>query len=232
MGGIGRTLFGGPSEQSSSSESGNHAWGPISGAFTPALGYVTGAGNMVQNLLSGSGQNQGLNNFANSTGMKFVMDQGMKGITSSQAAKGLLNSGSTLKAMNKYGQGVGSTYLNNYMDNIFKLGNLGIGAGSVMANAGQWSKSESEGQGAKSGILPQLIQAGSMIAASDIRLKSDIKHVHTAKDGLKVYEYTIDGTRQTGVMAHEVKKLRPWAFVPNFRGEFSGVNYGTLGSIA
>lgn len=229
MGGVGRTLFGGPSEQSSSS--GNHAWEPISDAFTPALGYTTTGGNMVQGLLSGSGQNQNLNNFANSTGMEFVRDQGMKGITSSQASRGLLGSGSTLKAMNKFGQGVGSTYLNGYMDNAFKLGNLGLGAGGVMANAGNWSKSKGEGQ--KNGILSSLVSAGAGIpGVSDRRLKSDIEHVHTAKDGLKIYTYIIDGKRQTGVMAHEVKQLRPHAFIPNFRGKFHGVDYGKIGSFA
>jgi hypothetical protein len=231
MGGIGKTLFGDSGGGSTSdSESGNHAWGPINSAFSPALGYVTSAGNMVQNLLSGSGQNQGLNNFANSSGMEFVRDQGMQGITSSQAARGLLNSGSTLKAMNKFGQGVGSTYLNNYMDNAFKLGGLGLQAGGVMANAGQWSKSHSESEGGgKQGILPMALQAAAMIPGlSDRRLKNDVIHVDTLSDGLKVYEYTIFGRHQRGVMADEVKELRPEAFRPKIFGGYDGVDYSKI----
>jgi hypothetical protein len=226
MGGIGRTLFGGPSESSSESESGNHAYGPISGAFTPALGYVTSGGNMMQNLLMGSGQNQNLNNFANSTGMQFVMDQGSRAITGSQAARGLLNSGGTAKALTKFGQGVGSTYLNNYMDNLYKLSNIGLGAGGVMANAGQWSKSESESEGPKSGIAGTLLSAASMIPGiSDRRLKTNIVHVDTLEDGLKVYEYDLFGKRQKGVMADEVKELRPEAYRKGIFLGYDGVDY-------
>jgi hypothetical protein len=236
MGGIGRTLFGGPSKQESEShsttESGNHAWGPVSGAFTPALGYATSGGNMVQSLLMGSGQNENLNNFANSTGMNFVMDQGSRAITGNAAARGLLNSGSTLKALNKFGQGVGSTYLNNYMDNLFKLSNVGLQAGNVMSGAGGWSKGQSdssgEGTGAKQGIAGTLAQIGSAIAASDRRLKSDVVKIRELSDGLNVYSYKIFGRRQIGVMADEVKKLRPEAHVPNFLGEYDGVDYSKI----
>lgn len=237
MGGIGRALFGSgdsqESESHSTSESGNHAWGPISGAFTPALGYTTSGGNMLQSLLMGSGQNQALNNFANSTGMNFIMDQGSRAITGSKAAAGLLNSGSTLKALNKFGQGVGSTYLNNYMDNLYKLSNIGLGAGGVMANAGQWSKGESEstseGSGGKQGILGTLLTAASMIPGiSDRRLKSNIVHVDTLSDGLKVYEYDLFGKRQRGVMADEVEKLRPEAFKKGLFLGYDGVDYSKI----
>jgi hypothetical protein len=29
-------------------------------------------------------------------------------------------------------------------------------------------------------------------------------------------------------MADEVQRLRPWAYIPNFIGEYAGVNYGAL----
>jgi hypothetical protein len=32
-------------------------------------------------------------------------------------------------------------------------------------------------------------------------------------------------------MAHEVKELRPEAYIPNFIEEFDGVDYGKLGSL-
>jgi hypothetical protein len=237
MGGIGKTLFGSPgkqeSESSSTSESGNHAWGVVNPALSPALGYVTSGGNMVQNLLMGSGQNESLNNFANSTGMNFVMDQGSRAITGNMAAKGLLNSGSTLKALNKFGQGVGSTYLNNYMDNLFKLSNIGLGAGNVLSSAGNWSKgqseSTSEGKGGKEGIAGTLLSAAAMIPGiSDRRLKSNIVHVDTLFDGLKVYEYDLFGKRQRGVMADEVKKLRPEAHKPGLFLGYDGVDYSKI----
>jgi hypothetical protein len=71
---------------------------------------------------------------------------------------------------------------------------------------------------------------------SDRRLKKNIEKVGEAKDGLGIYEYeyTFDpeATRYRGVMADEVKALRPEAYLPKFRGEYDGVNYAALGSLA
>lgn len=74
------------------------------------------------------------------------------------------------------------------------------------------------------------------ILASDRRLKKNIVKLGEASDGLGIYEweYNFDpsNTRCRGVMADEVEKLRPHAFVPNFRGEYSGVNYAVLGDLS
>lgn len=237
MGGVGDFLFG-KKPKPGESESGNHAYDEINSAFKPAFGYTTGSGNMLSGLLglngNGAAQTGALNNFADSAGMGFLRDQGTRQINSSQAAKGLLHSGSTLKALDKYGQGLGSTYLNQYMDNLFKLGNMGISAGSLVANAGQYSKGQTATQG-KQGALPTIIQAASMIPGiSDPRLKFNIVEVGQAADGLKVYEYELfnkPGLKVKGVMSNEVKELRPWAYIPNYLGSFDGVHYGKLGSL-
>src|SRR5690348_9334433 len=128
MGGVGSFLFG-KKPKPGKSESGNQAYDEINAAFKPAFGYTTGAGNLLSSLLGvggGPAQTGALNNFANSGGMQFLMDQGNRMINSNQAARGLLNSGSTLKAIDKYGQGLGSTYLNEYLQNLFNLGTMGI----------------------------------------------------------------------------------------------------------
>jgi hypothetical protein len=242
MGGIGDFLFGSPSKEKSSSESssGNYAWDSINSAFKPALGYVTQSGNAISSLLGlggdAAGQRTALDQFANSTGMDFIKDQGMDMITSNQAAKGLLNSGDTLKASQQYGQQLGSTYMNQYMQNLFGLGGMGLQAGGVMADAGRWSKSKSEGKatGAKDGALGSIIQGLSMIPGiSDIRLKRNIKHVRTASDGLNVYSYDLyDGTHvDEGVMAHEVAHFRPEAYLEGYFNGYHGVNYARLGSL-
>lgn len=227
--GLKSSLFGSPGEQESHSESGNHAWPAISGAFTPALGYVTQSGNMVGNLLglngSGPGQTQALDNFANSAGMQWTMDQGNKMINSNQAAKGLLKSGSTLEGIQQYGQGLGRTYMNQFMDNLFKLGNMGLGAGSVMASAGNWSKSDSKGEGGKQGMLPDLIKVGAAI--SDARVKDNIRLITRLPDGLGIYEYDKYGKHEVGVLAQEVRELRPDAFIEDLDG-IHGVDYGKL----
>ena len=44
-----------------------------------------------------------------------------------------------------------------------------------------------------------------------------------------VYKNDPDATVYHGVMAHEVKELRPQAYIPNYRGSgFDGVNYAAL----
>lgn len=163
MGGVGDALFGHPSKESSHAEShsSNRAYEPIAHALTPALNYTTRGGDMISNLLGLSGgpaQTAGLENFANSGGMEFLRDQGTRQITSNQASKGLLNSGDTLKAETKYGQGLGSTYLNQYMQNLMGFSNLGLGAANAMSGAGQVSNSvsDSKGSGEKKGLLSTL----------------------------------------------------------------------------
>jgi hypothetical protein len=157
MGGVGDFLFG-KKPKPESSQSGNLNNDLITGAFKPALGYLTSGGNAVSSLLGlggGPAQTEGLENFANSGGMNFLMDQGRRAITSSKAASGLLKSGSYGTALTKYGQGLGSTYLNQYMDHLFNLSKLGLGAGGLIAQTGQYSKGTGAQQG-KAGFLPTL----------------------------------------------------------------------------
>jgi hypothetical protein len=238
MGKVGDVLFGKkPKPGKSESESGNHAWPAINSAMSPALGYVTGGGNMMGSLLGIPGmgdQTQALDNFANAGGMKWMMDQGNRMINSNQAAKGLLNSGSTLTGIQKYGQGLGSTYLNQMFSHLNDFSRLGLGAGGLMASAGGWSKSKGTGDNpGKKGIAPDLLAAAATM--SDPRLKTNVEKIGEFEDGLDIYEYEYIPTmdlpegRQVGVMADEVKELRPWAYVPNFIGEFAGVDYAKLG---
>lgn len=82
-----------------------------------------------------------------------------KGVTSSKAAQGLLQSGSYGTALQDRAYGLASTYLNQYMDHALNLGKLGLGAGGVMADAGRWSKSKSSGSGGKEGLLSGVLSA-------------------------------------------------------------------------
>lgn len=68
--------------------------------------------------------------------------------------------------------------------------------------------------------------------SSDRRLKTNITKVGEFSDGLGIYEFAYKSDpRQMfrGVMADEVKELRPQAYIPDYRGTgFAGVNYGAL----
>jgi hypothetical protein len=63
---------------------------------------------------------------------------------------------------------------------------------------------------------------------SDRRLKSNIRRIGTAHNGLPLYEYTIFGQRQRGVMADEAEKVMPAAVTTHPSG-FKMVNYAMLG---
>ena len=70
--------------------------------------------------------------------------------------------------------------------------------------------------------------AGIMGAAmSDRRLKSKIVRIGTHPLGVGIYDYTIFGKRQRGVMADEVKRIRPEAVRRHWTG-YDMVDYGRL----
>jgi hypothetical protein len=165
MGGVKDEIFGAKSKEKS--ESGNLNNDLLTGSLSPALGYVTGGGNMVGNLLGVGGapaQTDALENFANSGGMKFLEEQGMKGITSSKAASGLLASGSYGTALSKYNQGLASTYLNQYMQNLLDYSRLGLGSAGVLASSGAYSKGS--GTGPKQGLLSSFAEGAGKAAAA------------------------------------------------------------------
>jgi hypothetical protein len=67
-----------------------------------------------------------------------------------------------------------------------------------------------------------------LLMASDRRLKSDIERIGELPNGLPLYEYTIFGERQRGVMADEVEKVMP-AAVHTHPSGFKMVDYSMLG---
>jgi len=187
-------------------------------------------------------QQSALDTLSNSTGMQFIRDQGVKSIEASQAGRGMLQSGATGKALQTFGQQLGSTYLNQMLDRLIDYSKLGISAGGVMAAAGGRSASsgtgESSGKGGKNGLIPGILEAAaSAPKVSDIRLKTNIVRMGETSEGIPVYEFDfIDDKRlptgrQRGVMAHEVKRIKPEAFVPNILPGFNGVDYNKIGDL-
>lgn len=103
-----------------------------------------------------------LNNWANSAGMQFIRDQGVKAIDGSMAGKGMLQSGATGKALTEYGQNLAQTYLDKYMQQVLGFANLGNDAAKNLAIAGDYSQGKSSGtssgksEGAKEGALSKI----------------------------------------------------------------------------
>lgn len=107
----------------------------------------------------------GYDNYLNSTGYKFQMGQGTGAITGSAAARGLLNSGATGKALTTFGQGLAGQSFNNY------LGQLnGVSAGG-QTGLGQVAQAGTQGgqgaaQATQSGISSGANQIGSSVGGA------------------------------------------------------------------
>lgn len=96
-----------------------------------AEGQTQGA---INSLLTSNGTNNpAFKNYLNSTGYNFQLQQGTDAITGNAAAKGLLNSGATGKALTGYGQNLASTTFNNYLS---QLGGLSASQGNLAAAYG------------------------------------------------------------------------------------------------
>jgi hypothetical protein len=81
-----------------------------------------------------------------------------------------------------------------------------------------------------SGLMGGLFSLGSAaIMASDERLKKEVKKVGERPDGIGVYEYRYKagGPKQLGVLAQEVRKVRPDAVRKTSDG-YLAVDYGAL----
>lgn len=85
----------------------------------------------------------GFQNYLNSTGYQFQLGQGQQAVAGSAAAKGILNSGSTAKALTQYGQNLATGSFNNYLGQLGSLNNQqgataaqGLQATGIVSNAG------------------------------------------------------------------------------------------------
>jgi hypothetical protein len=119
--------------------------------FADATGLSAG-NNAIDEFLGLNGG--GFEDYLQSTGFQFQQQQGMDQLTSSAATKGLLNSGSTIKAALDYNQGLASTYGRNYLADVMSrnnqrqnqfgaywgatgdIANRGLSAGNALAGVG------------------------------------------------------------------------------------------------
>ncbi len=106
-----------------------------------------------------------------------------------------------------------------------------IGANALTVQAQQAAANRAAQQ--SSGLMGGLMSLGSAaIMASDRRLKTDRKHLRTRKDGVRVwsFRYRSGGPVHIGVMAQELRKVRPDLVIRRPDG-FMAVNYMPLGPL-
>lgn len=150
----------GSSKQSSqnssqqTSESKNQAYPFLQNALGDQVSNVGRGSNAIASLLGLNGSDDGtaaFNQFKDSAGYNFIQNEGVKGITGSNAAKGLLGSGSALKGISQYSSGLASNFLNSYLANLSGLSNTGLQAGQVLSSAGNTSNAQGTSLGTSSG---------------------------------------------------------------------------------
>jgi len=76
------------------------------------------------------------NNYLDSTGYQFTKQQGVDAAEQSASAKGLLNSGAALKALDTYGTGLADQYGQQYVDNLNTVASRGASAVTALTGAG------------------------------------------------------------------------------------------------
>ncbi len=77
--------------------------------------------------------------FRTDPGYQFAFDEGSKALQNSAAARGILNSGATAKALTRYGQGVADQQYGNYFNRLQSLAGIGQSATNQTANYGAQS---------------------------------------------------------------------------------------------
>lgn len=70
-------------------------------------------------------------------GYEFALEQGGKSLERSAAARGILNSGATARALTKFGQGLADQQYGNYFSRLQSAAGVGQSATGSTANAGQ-----------------------------------------------------------------------------------------------
>lgn len=152
--------------------------------------------------LSGIQENKFMDNWQQDPGYQFRLNEGMKAVNGSAAARGMANSGATMKALTRYGQDYASNeYDKAYNRNYGRLSQLaGFGTGATSQNnqnAGQYGaqvagnqigigNAAASNQIAQTNRFGQSVGQGAQAAAmyfSDERLKTNIHPV--SKDELK-----------------------------------------------
>lgn len=176
-------------------------------------------------------QQFGMNQAANQQnwGQQMQNAQYQNQLRQQQIAEQIQQRGMTLNEMNALlsGQQVSSPQMPTFNASQSAGGANYNNAALNQYSAGMdaFNAQQQQQQGMMSG-LGSLASMG-MMFMSDARLKTDVVKVGMLPNGATVYDYTIDGRRERGVMAQELLKIRP-DLVHVHRSGYLMVNYGGL----
>ncbi len=116
-------------------------YGQNKGLLSPFVDRGNAAGDRLSAFLGLGGDpvasQKAFDSYLDSTGYRFQLSQGLSGITSQKATAGLLNSGSTLKALDKYSTGLAQGWTDNYLGHLSDLAGQGQSAAGSLAGVGE-----------------------------------------------------------------------------------------------
>lgn len=225
-------IFGGSKQkQSSTNKSWNEAYPQISSTYGGTMQTGVNAGQMASDaLMGGQGAADAFGSFKKSIGYDQLMKDAMGAVSGKFGALGAGNSGAALKEAQRSASQLGQNTFGNWLQNLFGVQDRGQQAAGLVVNAGQRSEGTSSGSSSsKPGIGGFLGGLGSAIAASDIRLKKNIKFIKKLANGLNLYQYDYinNSGPHIGVMAQEVEKVMPEALGPVIDG-YMTVDYSKI----
>lgn len=98
------------------------------------------AGGNINSLLGlggdAAGAEKAYNQYLDSTGYKFQLQQGADAIDSNAASSHLLHSGANLKNLSNYGQQMGKNYFQQYLGNLQTQQGVGLSGANALAGVG------------------------------------------------------------------------------------------------
>jgi hypothetical protein len=145
--------------------------------------YGVGSGTTATTGAAGSTTgDQAYGGFFTSPGYQFRLDQGNQAVQRSAASRGLLASGATVKAIDRYSQGLASSEYNNFSDRLAQIAGFGQNATNATVAAGE---------NATAGIVGAYGRAGDARASSYANTGSAING--TINNALSAYLYTQGG---------------------------------------
>lgn len=205
----------------------NQFAGELNTSLSPGVATGAASTNFLGDLLGiGKGTaKEGFEGYKEMAGYAPALRDMQQGITGGAAAAGLLNSGSTQKALLKGGADLDKSTFGNFMQYLAGLSGIGLQGASTISGAGNVALNQQPSTGAN------IMQAIGGIASifSDRACKRDIHLLRRMDDGLGLhsFRYIWDDEVRLGVMADEVADLQPWALGPVVGG-YATVNYGAL----
>jgi hypothetical protein len=148
-GAIGGSLI----QSGATSKAGNQAQATLAQSRNDLLPWMTQGGTALTATGDLSGANgpdaakAAMGNFFTSPGYDFRLSEGLRGVDAGAASHGMLRSGATIKAEDKFSQGLASDEFTNYYNRLAGLSGQGLDAARAEAGVGGQSANTAIGSG-------------------------------------------------------------------------------------